>query len=217
MTLDKDGEHYLRRVLRRRTGEQFVALDGESRAWVCSLGDGKLGHYRHDYDAVPPLTPGITLGLALCKGSRFEDTLEKLAELGVERVVPLETDHTERKAPSDGKFARWTQIAKSASAVATRLVPLKVSRPRTLKSFLEESAGSIYFCHPGGARAAKIFASCESHLTLLVGPEGGFSDEEVETLSEVGEKVHLGPLNLRVGTAAVVACALVLNSAKECG
>lgn len=206
--------HYLKKVLRKRAADNVVLLDGQGRAWKCALGEGPLAKRVEDYPAVPSLPLQLSIGLALCKGSRFEAALEKLAELGVSQVTPLVTERTQRKAPSNAKEARWQEIALSSSAVAGRMVPLDVRASQDLKSFLQGSEGELCYCHPGGASPSDVFSKSRERLTLLVGPEGGFSPAESALFAELGTQVDLGPLNLRVETAATVACGLALNLAR---
>ena len=211
VTLNKTQEHYLCRVLRRKPGDTFVALNGTGSSWLCQLSTRASAERIENYPAVPPLKPQLRIGLSLCKGARFESAIEKLAELGVAEVIPLCCERTERKLPSESKFARWTDIALAASALGGRLIPLIVQAPRALEALLEQSQNEIAYCHPQGERASQFFHQKRDSITLLIGPEGGFSPKEVSQLSSRGKKVDLGPLNLRVETAAVAAATLCLH------
>lgn len=217
VALDSEATHYLKRVLRMRPGDHFAAMDGENRAWLCALQPDGKAEYVEDFPAVPPLSLKLTVGVALCKGSRFENTIEKLAELGVATLLPLHTERTERKEPSTQKMARWREIALSASALAYRLQPMQVQPAVELAKVLQSLDGEAIYCHPGGEDALKAFAQPRSALTLLIGPEGGFSAEESSAISGRAKQVDLGPLNLRVETAATLAAgmALRLNRAQE--
>lgn len=208
---DAEAAHYLGKVLRLRAGDRWAALDGQRRSWLCEFIDRDHSRKVEDWPAVAPLPVSVEVCLALCKGSRFEDALEKLAELGAVRVIPMETERTERGLPSAQRLARWDQIAKSASALANRLVPLEIGRPRELMEHVPqlEPATAVY-CHHDGATPAAVFRHPRTVYTLLVGPEGGFSPAELEALQAVAHRVSLGPLTLRVETAAVCATALAL-------
>ncbi len=213
--LPKKQEHYLKNVLRRRSGSEFVALDGAGRAWVCALNSGSSATKVNDFTACTDHPLALTVGIALCKGARYEGAIEKLAELGVRELVPLETERTERKSPSQAKLERWNDIALSASALAYRLIPMQVRAPMTLAAFLSQSQKPICFCHPGGQPSADYFAQATKRLTILIGPEGGFSTDESRVLESAADKVDLGPYNLRVETAATVASGLALNLHSE--
>lgn len=209
---DADAVHYLNRVLRLRPGDRWAALDGQRRSWLCEIVDKETSRKIEDWPAVPPLPIRVTVGLALCKGSRFEDALEKLAELGVMRVVPLETERTERGLPSEARRRRWQEIGLSGSALANRLVPLQVEPAQSLAEFVAglDPARSVY-CHHDGAGASEVFRHPRNDYTLLIGPEGGFAPAELELLQSKASRVSLGPLTLRVETAAVCAAALALH------
>lgn len=208
--------HYLGRVLRLRPGDRWAALDGEGRSWLCEILGPGVSRRLDDWPAIPPLPVKVEVGLALCKGQRFEDALEKLAELGVARVVPLETARTERGLPSPAKAKRWQQIALSGSALANRLVPLEVAAPAALPDYVDglERSTAVY-CHRDGDRPSDVFSSARRAYTILIGPEGGFSEPELESLRARARKVSLGPLTLRVETAAVCAASLALACSPE--
>ena len=77
-----------------------------------------------------------------------------------------------------------------------------------------ESRSNILFAHPGGQAACSLFSEMAAKQTILIGPEGGFSESEVSFLQSKGEAFCLGPLNLRVATAATTAAALALNCSR---
>ena len=209
--LRKEDEHYLRRVLRKKEKDHFVALDAEGKTWLCSLTANSVAKKLQDYPSVAPLTLQLRVGLSLCKGSRFEGALEKLAELGVSEVIPMTTQRSERKVPSPAKLERCKEIALAGSALAGRVIPLKVGAPSSLQSLVDSAQEDLCLCHPGGRQASRYFAQPRQKLLLLIGPEGGFDPQELAALEGRAERVDLGPLNLRVETAAVAAASLALN------
>lgn len=211
VSLDKESSHYLKRVLRLRPGDAFCAMDGKGKAWLCSLLDESQGRLLEPFLGVEEPSLKLTVAVALCKGERFENTIEKLAELGTTRLVPLHTERTERKEPSQSKRERWQEISKSASALAYRLTPMEVDKPVHLTEFLQTQANPMVFCHPGGAHPIETFSPSRCELTLVIGPEGGFSQSEAVLLGSTGNQVDLGPFNLRVETAALLAAGLALR------
>ncbi len=203
--------HYLQRVLRLRAGDRWAALDGEHRSWLVEIVESNLSRKVEDWPSVPPLSTSVEVGLALAKGSRFEDAVEKMAEMGVTRVVPLSTERTERGLPSAAKRQRLIGIAQAGSALANRLVPLQVAEPATLSDYLQSpGAGHLVYCHHDGSRPEQVFHPSERSYRLLIGPEGGFSPAELDLLQGKARRVSLGPLTLRVETAAVCAVSLAL-------
>jgi 16S rRNA (uracil1498-N3)-methyltransferase len=211
VTLSKGETHYLSNVLRLRTGDQFAALDGRGKAWLCTLDSSASASKVGEFPARPCHPLALTVAVALCKGSRFEGVIEKVAELGGAVLIPLLTKRTERKPPSQAKLDRWKEIALSSSALAYRRIPLKIAPPTPLEELDFEGASEFCFCHPGGLAPASYFSSISQSLTLVIGPEGGLSPAEVETLQDKASMVGLGPYNLRVETAATVACGMALN------
>lgn len=207
-----DVTHYLCRVLRLRPGDRWAALDGVHRSWLCEIVDKDLSRKVDDWPAVPPHPISVTVGIALCKGTRFEDALEKLSELGVVKAVPLLTERTERGLPSPAKGRRWQEICHSASALANRLVPMRVEPVQELGDFLTgcQRARTVY-CHHDGASPREVFHHPRNDYVLLIGPEGGFAPSELEQLQGKAQRVSLGDLTLRVETAAVCAVTLALN------
>lgn len=204
--------HYLQRVLRLRPGDRWAALDGERRSWLVEIVDDKRSHKVEEWPAVPPLSTSVEVGLALAKGSRFEDGVEKLAELGVVKVVPLETERTERGLPSSAKLQRLAGIAQASSALANRLIPLQVGSPTSLGQYLDSPGKEqMVYCHRDGSRPEQIFHPSEKSYRILIGPEGGFSPAELEAMQGKARRVSLGPLTLRVETAAVCAVSLALG------
>ena len=213
VTLGKTDRHYLSRVLRKSSGADFCAMDGLGRAWLCRLTEEGVSPRVGDYPAVSPLPVQLHFGVALCKPNRFEDAVEKLAELGVASVTPLVTERVDNPTPSTNKLRRLHDIAQSASALCFRAVPLEVRDCMELTDFVE-SRSNILFAHPGGQAACSLFSEMAAKQTILIGPEGGFSESEVSFLQSKGEAFCLGPLNLRVATAATTAAALALNCSR---
>lgn len=212
VAIDRTTSHYLRTVLRLKPGNQWAALDGQGRSWLCELKDEKCAHRVGHWKAIDPLPLPITVALALCKGSRFEDALEKLAELGVVSTIPLETERTERSQPNAQKLLRWQQISHAASALANRLYPMQVKPPLTLDAFFKTSDPTLltFACQGGGMPLATLLPKNPQPIELLIGPEGGFSPTEIQNLKNVAHLAALGPLTLRVETAAVCAVSVAL-------
>ncbi|MDR9450962.1 MAG: RsmE family RNA methyltransferase, partial [Acidimicrobiia bacterium] len=128
---------------------------------------------------------------------RARFTVEKLAELGVDRLVWLTTKYGQSKPPGAAKAARWA-IGALEQSRGSWLMPIE--GPVTLTDL----PPSTWVLHPGGGP----LPSPSDQVTLAIGPEGGFSTEE---LALVATTVGLGTRVLRVETAAVVASGLVLG------
>jgi 16S rRNA (uracil1498-N3)-methyltransferase len=123
--------------------------------------------------------------------------VEKLAELGVDRLFWLTTDHGQPRAPRADKSARWAESALEQSRGAWLMA---IEGP----TVLAELPRPTWLVHPGG----RALPPATGDVTLVIGPEGGFSEKE---LTEADMRVGLGARVLRVETAAVVASGLVLG------
>jgi 16S rRNA (uracil1498-N3)-methyltransferase len=109
-------QHYLGRVLRLRTGERFIAMDGMGQWWVAQL-EGDNAQIVEPMVVDTELKATITLILALPKGNAFDDVVRCCTELGVAIVVPVISDRTLLK-PSPQKLDRWQRIAREAAELS---------------------------------------------------------------------------------------------------
>ena len=199
--LGDDDLHHLLRVLRVRPGEEVTVSDGAGRCRPCRMGPGGLLEPAGEVVVVPRPRPAVAVGVALTKGDRPEVAVQKLTELGVDRILPFVADRSvarwegERAVRHVGRLRR---VAREA-AVQARL------------TFLPEVADLTDFASvaalPGAARCDRGGGPPGlDRPVLLVGPEGGWSDAERDRgLTVVG----LGPTTLRAETAAIAAGALL--------
>ncbi|MDA8061458.1 MAG: 16S rRNA (uracil(1498)-N(3))-methyltransferase [Actinomycetota bacterium] len=208
--------HHLQRALRLRPGELVGASDGEGGWRLCRFaGAGEL-------DAEGPLEveaaprPRVTVGLAVPKGERADWAVQKLTEVGVDRIVPLVADRgvVRPDAERTGRLlARWGAVARSAAMQSRRLWLPEIGEPESVVGMLAGTGGSAR--HGASPAPAPVVALAEAggappdldRPTILVGPEGGWSDAERSGATAL---VGLGPTVLRTETAAVVAGSLLV-------
>ncbi len=206
LVLSDDDRHHLERVLRLRTGEEVTASDGRGHWCPCRYaGAGRLAiDGPTDFVAAP--SPAITIGFALTKGERPEWVVQKLTEVGVDRIVPFVGSRS--VARWDGERAnrhveRLRAIARGAAMQSRRVWLPAVDDVAGFAALADASAAHGAVAHPGGG----VLSLARS--TILIGPEGGFSEAEVGCGLPA---VDLGPLVLRAETAALSAgillCAL---------
>jgi 16S rRNA (uracil1498-N3)-methyltransferase len=161
-------------------------------------------------DRVPPVQ--ITLATALPKGERCDWLVEKATELGIARLVPLRTERSVVD-PRAAKLDRLRRLVIEASKQCGRNRLMALDEPVSWSELLRIVPGSLrYLAHPGGL-AFQVFPAHlgGKEVCLAVGPEGGFSDEEVAAAREAGWCViGLGVTLLRIETAALVGCARLL-------
>lgn len=217
------GEHrHLGRVLRARPGDQVVVFDGQGHefdAEVVSVGrdttELKMGAAR---DALPA-TVRLTLLQSVARGERMDWIVQKTCELGVTRIVPVLTSRVvARPGGSPTRRARWEKIAREAARQSGRADVPAVDEPVSFAQALAESdphdVRLVLWEMARGRAFRAALPEIPRSTTVLVGPEGGFSREEIDAAEAAGfVTVTLGPRILRVETAAVVAVTLIQASA----
>lgn len=192
--------HHLRSVLRLRVGEPVGATDGRGGLVMCEwTGSGLSASGAPTF--VPRETPPLTVGFAPVKGDRPEWAVQKLTELGVDRIVLLRTDRSVVRwegRRASGHLARLQLVARQAVMQSRRCWLPAVEGLVSVSDAL--AWGSVALAAPGGTAPSLV---CPA---ILVGPEGGWSSSE---LSHDVPHVALGPGVLRTETAAVAAGALL--------
>jgi len=212
--LDGDEARHLTRVLRAKVGDAVSIFDGGGRQWPARV--ASIGRDRVELDtgtpAIDPPPAGIpvTLAVALPKGDRQKWMVEKLTELGVTRLVPLETSRGVAEATASAQ-TRLERVVIEACKQCGRNRLLEVASGRPLDRLLADAAAGsrVLIAHPGGMPLDTAVArSAAAELIALVGPEGGFSAEELGVADRAGAiHVSLGPHILRVETAAIALAA----------
>jgi 16S rRNA (uracil1498-N3)-methyltransferase len=192
--LSDDDRHHLARALRLRQGEPMVVSDGRGAWRRARFGDeiepvGDLVH-------APTPTPEITVGFAPVKGSRPEWAVQKLTEIGVDTIWMLLSDRSVVRWDEERASGHGQRLARVAREAAMQCHRCRLPTLRAGVPLSEAVAAGAVLAHTGGEPPS---LGCP---TVLVGPEGGWSEEELAT--EVG-RVDLGPNILRTETAAVVA------------
>jgi 16S rRNA (uracil1498-N3)-methyltransferase len=199
--LDPADRHHLERVLRLAPGDAVMATDGAGRRRPCRLGRGGAVAVAGDVVEEPTATPPLTIAFAVTKGERPELTVQKLTELGIDRIVPLRTARG---------VARW-EGERAARRVARLRRVAREAAMQSERAFLPEVAALTSFAEaaalPGAVLAERggepLSLACP---TVLVGPEGGWSEDE---LAAAEGRVGLGGPVLRAETAAIAAAAIL--------
>ena len=216
--LDAEESGHCVRVLRHRAGDEIDVIDGLGTLYHCRLtqdspkgAEAEILSQQADWGALPY---HLTIGCCPTKNNdRFEWFVEKATELGVDRIVPLIGDHSERKVY---KTERARRIALSATKQSLKARIPEIAEPVSVKDFVmadsdRPSLKLIAYCfedetHPRLSIKAALEGFAGRDITILIGPEGDFSPEEAKLALEHGYvPVHLGPSRLRTETAAVTA------------
>ena len=218
------------RVLRHRAGDEIHVIDGLGTMFRCRLvDDNPKGAEAEVLEAFPGWGGHpYHLTVACCptkNNDRFEWFVEKATEIGVDRIVPLIGDRSERKVY---KTDRALRIALSATKQSLKARIPEIAEPVSVKDFLchsgrspeggvEKSLKLIAYCFEGDTKRISIqealqgFTGCD--ITILIGPEGDFSPREARLAIDHGYlPVHLGASRLRTETAAVLAATAVYLS-----
>lgn len=205
-TLSGSEAHHLLHVMRAQPGLEIVLFDGrggEYEAVVAqcnrSTVDVALGNRRNIERELPF---ELTLAVALPKGERQKWIVEKSVELGVTRLVPLQTQRSVSDAPNM-KLPRYV-VEASKQCGRNRLMEIAATTPWD-ESCIRPTGEDRLLAHPGGRPLAKLDRNFAADVCVAVGPEGGFAEEEVALAIEAGwSVVDLGSRILRVETAAIV-------------
>lgn len=211
--LNGDEAHHLLKVMRLKAGERVVLFDGsgfefDSEIITCERHSVELAVVeRREVDRELPWR--VVLGVALPKGNRQKWLIEKLTELGVSELVPLETDRSVAQ-PDHAAIQRLRRTVIEASKQCGRNRLMKIAPAQAFANFIDEAAidpsAQRLIAHPGGKELGA--RSSESGVIGAVGPEGGFTDKEVAAaLASRWKTVSLGPRTLRVETAAIALAA----------
>jgi 16S rRNA (uracil1498-N3)-methyltransferase len=199
--LHGDDAHHLGRVLRLRDGEQVTVADGRGAWRCCEFTSGAVIPAGEIETCVAPAPP-IVIGFALTKGDKPELVVQKLTELGVDRIVPLLAERSVVQwdtAKAQRNAERLRAVARSA-AMQSRRVFLPVVEAVTAVADFAAATPGLGLAHPEGGPLSRGTSA------LAIGPEGGWTDAE---LSLVPGRVDLGNTTLRAETAAVAAGVLL--------
>ncbi len=222
--LSGESAEHLRRVLRAQPGQRFELSDNRS-VYLAELEGFGRGEARFRIlEELPAQEPPLRLALeaALIKFDRFEWLIEKATELGVERIRPVAAARSEKglEQAASKRLERWRRIAREASQQSRRARLPEILVPAPLSVALAEESGCRFFLDEEGIRTPLLGAippasarSRSDTVALLVGPEGGWTEQERAAALEAGwTGVTLGPYVLRAETAGMAAVALLVNA-----
>ena len=218
VTLGTDEARHLRDVLRLKAGDEVYVFDGRGREFRCSV----VNMSRHDAQLhieaeVEPAKPESQLQLNLCvallKGEKFDLVVQKATELGVSKVTPLITRyadiHLRDESDAAKRVGRWQRIALEAAKQSGRAFVPEIGTPVAFESVTAEGLG-VMFSERGGEALESLIEHAPTHVTALVGSEGGWSDEELESArARDFHVITLGGRVLRAETAAITVTALL--------
>lgn len=225
INLSRDESHHLARVLRLREGDEAFAFDGRGREYRCRV--SRVDAQAARLEIIEALAGAVeslldlTLAQALAKGEKFDFIVQKAAELGVRRIIPLVTDHSDVRLNderAEKRAERWRRIALEALKQSGGRRLVQIQAPAAFSDFITSTPREgappvrLVFSERGGSPISQALKETNAGQPVIacVGPEGGWSDGELETMASHGARlVTLGPRILRTETAAIVAVALI--------
>lgn len=202
------------KVLRFKEGKSLIVFNGEGGEFSAILQNVEKRRAQIDVkefqstNSESPLQ--ITLGQVLSRGERMDYAIQKAVEAGVQTIQPLFSERCEVKLNAermDKRVQHWQQVAISAAEQSGRCLITRVLAPITLSDWLETCSSPVKITmHPHKAKSLKSLPTpAENNIAVLVGPEGGLSDMEIQSSIGKGfQCVTLGPRILRTETAPVV-------------
>ncbi|MCU0868925.1 MAG: 16S rRNA (uracil(1498)-N(3))-methyltransferase [Burkholderiales bacterium] len=212
--------HHATRVLRLAVGDAVVLFDGAGGEFSATLVHASKNGVRARvgrFAAVSRESPlAVELVQGLSSGDRMDWTVAKAVELGASAITPVATARSVVKLAGDRAERRrehWAALVASSAAQSGRTALPPVAEPRPLRDWLAalpaDPAGTLrLMLAPGAPRALATLARPPGGVTLLVGPEGGFTADETAAAAARGfVAIRLGPRILRTETAAMVALA----------
>jgi len=213
ISLEKNNEHHLLKVLRFPVGNTITLFNGDGfdyQAIVISTKKTYIVEVLSQQKNESESSLDLTLAQGIAKGEKMDFLIQKAVELGVSRIIPMQTEHCVVRLKA-GKVAKrinhWQKIANHACGQSGRSVIVDISLPLTLTELLNKPNHNGFVLYH---RATENLQTMEkpSKATILIGPEGGLSDAEIKQATNAGfQPLLLGKRILRTETASLVAIA----------
>lgn len=205
--------HHLRTVLRLPVGAQVVVADGAGGRAGASVLDGGL-QLTTEVQVDSRRRPRLAVAQALGKGRKTDEVIRAVTELGVDAITVVAAARSVSRlepAKADRARERWRAVARAAAEQSRQAFRPTVDGP-VASADLAAEPGVVYLAHPHGRPLPDELATRGSveRITIAIGPEGGWTEQEVDELTAVGARVvGLGPTVLRTEHAAAAAVAVV--------
>ncbi len=209
--LGAHASHHIGKVLRMRPGDPLTLFNGEGGEWPATIEtvDKKaVTVLPGAFVAIDRTAPRpVTLGLPLIKGDRMDFAIQKAVEMGAAAIRVLESERTEVRLKGEReskKREHWRQVVISACEQCGLNRPPVVDGVLPMKTFIDQAQGLTLIAHPGEQPLQAAAVRDATTISLLTGPEGGFSDDELAAARQAGFLgFALGERVLRAETAPV--------------
>jgi len=214
---DQEARH-ISMVLRLKPGSAITLFDGGGMVYQAKITAVNKTTVEtrilscHQHPVVPPF---LSVAQAVIKGSKMDLIIQKATELGVAALLPIISQHCDIKSASANQMSRWQRIAHESCKQCDRPTPMLCHEVVALPQLLtqaEEFSSKVIFWENETTRTINDLPDLQAaqRVLLLIGPEGGFSQQEAESAISHGfSPVSLGPRILRAETAAIAAMAII--------
>jgi 16S rRNA (uracil1498-N3)-methyltransferase len=210
-SFDKEESKHIIKVLRKKDTDILFVTNGLGlllKTEITLASDNKCTVQTLSFEKVAPSKFNLHLAVAPTKmNDRFEWFLEKATEIGIQEITPIICDRSERKTVN---IERYEKIILTAMKQSNVLYLPKLNKAIPLKEFLKQQHQGLQLiahCEETDKKSLKSVLKPNENITLLIGPEGDFSEKEITLAIENNyNPVSLGDTRLRTETAAIVAC-----------
>jgi 16S rRNA (uracil1498-N3)-methyltransferase len=212
-------------VLRLSSGTKITLFDGSGSYYEALIAKTSPGRIETKIVSIIPyiasaegIHPALHMGIGLLKGKKMDIVIQKITELGIESLHPFRSQFCAAHDPAQGRLSRWQKIALEACKQSNRPKPPELHSIADFKDLLSGTTQNdhdlklIFWEEQGQKTLHEIFSPKDEKksVLILIGPEGGFSSDEVEVAVASGFKpVTLGSSILRAETAAITAAAIL--------
>ncbi len=211
--LDRDAQHHLIKVLRFPVGNIVTLFNGDGYDYKVKIINAKktckveiIAQTKNNSES----NLDLTLAQGIAKGEKMDLLIQKAVELGINRIIPLQTERCVVRLKSEKvtkRIEHWQKIANHACEQAGRAVIVDVDSQKTLAELFDYDCPNGFVLHHQATQKLQDITPLAS-ATILIGPEGGLSNEEIELANRAGYRsIILGKRVLRTETASLVAIA----------
>lgn len=229
--IDGEDVKHIKNVLRLNKGDKIVVCDGEAYEYIVeieTLGDNQVEGiiiHKEMSKSEPPID--VILYQGLPKSTKMDLIIQKTTELGVNEIIPVMTERTIVKLDNDKKeqkkLERWNRIAMEAAKQSKRGKIPTVGNVLSFKELLNRLKNEEFVIVPyedesktGAKEILRKYTG--KKINIVIGPEGGFEEEEISMLKEIGAHIiSLGPRILRTETAGFTAISIALYELGDLG
>lgn len=217
ITLDKNASHHLVRVMRNKVGAELILFNGDGFEYEATLLDVNIKNcsvsVNKRINTHRESTVRIVLLQGISRSDKMDSCLQKCTELGVNVIIPVTCEHTTTKLKNERaekKIKHWRQVIISACEQSGRCIIPELKPVSSYKQAIQSTEAECKLVlNPGSSKGLKDIAP-QDDICLLVGPEGGLTEDEIMLAHDSGfASSQLGPRILRTETAGPACIAAI--------